>query len=156
MLHLLWLRKYKGALGSVLYKIFLALYLEEIWYQISISPESLHFFQIYSSDVCPLETTEVGQKVFCDVGKFKPGLTWCRGCVLETFQEENFCSILLVDYGFVVQINIDQLFLLPEILGQLPHQVCVWDQIFREKAVVPLRPKMISFQGSEALRYPDF
>eukprot|EP00111_Clytia_hemisphaerica_P016421 TCONS_00048611-protein len=86
---------------------------------------------IYSSDVCPLETTEVGQKVFCDVGKFKPGLTWCRGCVLETFQEENFCSILLVDYGFVVQINIDQLFLLPEILGQLPHQakLCVLKEV---------------------------
>ena len=70
-----------------------------------------------------METTEIGQKVFCDVRKFKPHLTWCRGCVLEVNQEENSCLVLLVDYGYVVQINIDQLFLLPETLGQLPHQV---------------------------------
>jgi len=33
------------------------------------------------------------------------------------------CKVLLVDYGYVLQINVDQLYALPEELDGLLHQV---------------------------------
>jgi len=73
---------------------------------------------------------EIGNKVFCDSHSIKAVFGgWTRGCVLEVEEKEQGeeakckCKVLLVDYGYVVQINVDQLYALPEELARLPHQV---------------------------------
>lgn len=67
------------------------------------------------------------------------GLTWVRGVTLDTEEstkEDNEeedrveqtakCSVLLTDYGYVVKINVDQLFLLPEEFSVLRRQVDIF------------------------------